>query len=329
MKNAAVQSTWFGRFQQMMLMSACLVHLATSNALAQPKAAKKAPAGEDKTLVTKTGLNLRVTYFRSTQGESAPVVILLHGKGGNRLVWKNFATRLQQEQDFAVVTVDLSGHGESGSRAAKPAGGKKADAAISRGEYQAMVADDLETVKRFLMDEHQKGFLNISKLAIGAADFSTAVAIAYADFDWNKKRYDDAPIFAQQTPRGEDVRALILLSPEENAPGLTISQSLTRLRARGVQVMIGVSKDDKPYFANAKKVYEHLAPKKVDPEQQYVYLVEYDGKLRGTDLLNRGDQKVETNMLNFLDKHVKPLPIEWRDRRSLLERDDDTDDKGK
>lgn len=298
---------------------------------AQPKTTKsKKAAGEDRTLRTKFGIDLKITYFRSTAGKDAPVAILLHGQAGNRLVWKNVAETLQQDHDFAVVTVDLSGHGESGSRG-KSSGGKNAEAGPpSRTEYAAMVADDMEAVKRFLMEEHQKGMLNISKLAIAGADVSTAVAIAYADFDWNKKRFADAPTFAQQTPRGEDVRALVLLSPLDTAPGLTIGQSLDRLQKRGVQGMIGVSKDDKVYAKQAKKVYEHLMPKKdIDPEKQYVYYVEYDGKLRGTDLLNREDQKVETNIINFLVKHVKDLPIEWRDRRSLADRDDEPTEKGK
>ncbi len=311
------------RWKWIVCLLACGLSHSTGHAQGQPKAKK--PAGEDRTLVSKSGNPVKITYFRSSSGPQASVVMLLHGIAGNRLVWKDFATRLQQDYDYAVVTVDLN-------RAEKAAvGGKKPEAAApTRAEYQVMVADDVETVKRFLLEEHQKEMLNVSKLAIVGADFSAAVAIAYADFDWNKKRYDDAPTFAQMTPRGEDVRALILLSPEEKAPGLTINQSLTRLRARGVQVLIGVGKDDRQYAANARKVYEHLAPKKeVDPEQQYVYLVEYDGKLRGTDLLNRKDQKLETNMINFLEKHVKPLPIEWRDRRSRLERDDEADDKGK
>src|SRR5207248_635364 len=100
----------------------------------------------------------KITYFPSDAGEDAPVAVLLHGKAGNRLVWKNFAARLHQETNFAVITVDLSGHGESGSRSAKSTNsGKKSEAgAMKPIEAQAMVADDVETVKRFIFDEHEK-----------------------------------------------------------------------------------------------------------------------------------------------------------------------------
>jgi pimeloyl-ACP methyl ester carboxylesterase len=308
-----------------MLLTLLAGGLGPSEAWGQ-KGNRKAPP-EDKTLVTRTGIPLKITYFPSQAGEEAPVAVLLHGKSGNRLVWKNFATRLQQETNFAVITVDLSGHGESGSRSSKAASdsGKKSEAgSLKPFEYQAMVADDLETVKRFIFDEHQKQMLNMSKLAIVGADFSAAVAVAYADFDWQKKRYDDAPTFEQRTPRGEDVRGLILLSPEEHVPGLTVAQSAMRLKRLGMPVMIGVAKKDSLDKGAAKKLYEHLTPKKLpEGEKQYAYLIEYEGQLRGTDLLNQENQKVETNMLNFLEKHVSSFPVEWRDRRSRLERDDE------
>lgn len=303
------------------------VGLVATDARGQKDANRKLPP-EDKTLITKSGIQLKITYFPSEAGENAPVAVLLHGKGGNRLVWRDFAARLQQETDFAVITVDLSGHGESGSRTSKPAGGKKGE--MKPIEIQAMVADDIETVKRFIFNEHQEQRLNMAKLVLVGADLSAAVAVAYADADWQKKRYDDAPIFEQQTPKGEDVKALILLSPEEHVNGLTVAQSASRLKRLGLPVMIGVSKKDGLDKGSAKKLYDNFAPKKaVEPDKQYVFLQEYEGQLRGTDLLNQDSQKVERNILNFLDRHVTPLPIEWRDRRSRLERDDDDDGKKK
>jgi pimeloyl-ACP methyl ester carboxylesterase len=311
----------------MAALAGAVLALPAGGVSAQPPAKKNLRA-EEKTLVTKMGISLKITYFPSNAGEEAPVAVLLHGKAGNRLVWKDFAVLLQQN-DFAVVTVDLSGHGESGTRFPKPAasGGKKAETGTLRpAEYQAMVADDLEAVKKFLFDEHQKKLLNMTKLAIAAADFSSAVAIVFADRDWQKLPYDDAATLEAKTPRGQDVRALILLSPEEQVPGLNAAPSLSRLRAVGMQAMVGVAKGDRLDKGSAKKIHDLLAPKKVDGDKQYVYFVEYEGKLRGTDLFNRelnpDAPKVEANMYNFLDKHVKQLPFPWRDRRSRIEREE-------
>lgn len=306
--------------------------LSSSDLSAQKKDPKKKEFSEEKTLLTKSQLALKITYFPSEAGEDAPVAVLMHGKPGkgNRLVWKNFAAKLQAETEFAAITVDLSGHGESGSRTAKPAAGaSKKNEPFKSAEYKLFVADDLEAVKKFIFEEHQKKKLNMSKLVLVGADFSTAVAVAFADFDWQKKRYDDAPVFANQTPRGEDVRGMILLSPEDQAPGLTVMQSLTRMKALEMPILIGVAKKDKYDKGSAKKMYEQVAPKKFpDPEKPYIYLVEYEGALRGTDLLDQPNQKLEINMVNFLQMHVAPMPIQWRDRRSRLERDDEAD-KGK
>ena len=49
-----------------------------------------------------------------------------------------------------------------------------------------------------------------------------------------------------------------------------------------------------------------------------MYLKDYSTKLRGTDMLGRR-LNVETNIINFLDKHLKKLPDAWQTRKSRLE----------
>ncbi|HTN01360.1 MAG TPA: hypothetical protein VL132_05760 [Planctomycetaceae bacterium] len=57
------------------------------------------------------------------------------------------------------------------------------------------------------------------------------------------------------------------------------------------------------------------------PEMETVFLEKYDGKYHGTDLLfKRMNPPVEAHMVAFLDKFLKPLNIEWQDRRSRLNR---------
>jgi poly(3-hydroxybutyrate) depolymerase len=121
---------------------------------------------QDLTLMTKDGLDIKITYFKSAAGQEAPVVILLHGKGGNRLVWKTFAEQLQKV-DFAVITVDLRGHGES------TGGGESSDKkpdTPKKAELAAMAALDLDAVKKFIYEEHQNKQLNMNKLGIVASD---------------------------------------------------------------------------------------------------------------------------------------------------------------
>jgi len=300
----------------------CGLVLAVPEARAQAKAQPKKALSEDRTLVTKDGVPIRCTYFPSGAGKDSAVVVLLHGKRGNRLVWQTgvgnypgYAQALQQN-GFAVVTVDLRGHGESvpGS-AGVPAANKKADEIkLTPPITQAMVRQDLEAVKRFLLEEHEKQQLNINKLAIVGADFSTHVALSYAVLDWSKLPYDDAPVEAQKTPRGKDVRALILLSPDATVPGLPAADGAALIRTLKMPTLIAVGNKDSQDRGAAKKLDELIRPKK---DEEYVTYVEYDTKFRGTDLLNK-DRKLEGDMYKFLDEYVKKANSEWRTRKSVL-----------
>jgi pimeloyl-ACP methyl ester carboxylesterase len=267
---------------------------------------------EDKSLFARDGAEIKITYFKSTVGQEAPVVVMLHGKGGNRFIWKTFAENLQKA-DFAVVTVDLRGHGESAGGSG--ATGKKSESSPKAKDYANMVALDMEVIKKFLFDEHQKKQLNMNKLGIVASDMSTPIAVAYTELDWEKKAYDDAPTPALQTPRGQDVQALVLLSPEATAPGLNVTKSVGLIRVLGRAVLIGVGSKGSADLKDANKLYDQLAPRK--EKDDHIYIERYDSPLQGTALL--GKSKVDLHMFNFLVKHVKDYKSEWRDRRSKLE----------
>ena len=55
---------------------------------------------------------------------------------------------------------------------------------LRAGDYVNMVRFDLEAVKAFIFEEHQKEQLNMAKTAIAAADFSTAAreGISFCSF---------------------------------------------------------------------------------------------------------------------------------------------------
>lgn len=299
-----------GLLQTLFVLSLTAGSLVVSDAYGQAPA--KAVT-QDIILQAKDGAEIKVTYFKSTAGQESPVVIMLHGKGGNRFVWKSYA-ELLQKAEFAVITVDLRGHGESSGGGA----GKKPDSAVKARDYAAMIQFDMEAVKKFIYEENQNKNLNMNKLGIVAADFSTPVAVAYTEVDWEKTPFDDAPTPAQQTPRGQDVQALVLLSPESSAPGLPVSKSLNvvrTLKRQGFPTLIGVGAKNNADLASAKKVYEQLAPKK--DEYPNVFLEQYDVKLRGTDLLGK-NLKLEEHMFNFLVEGLKKPKSEWRDRKSKL-----------
>jgi pimeloyl-ACP methyl ester carboxylesterase len=291
------------------LAAVCAVPFA-GPAQAQGKAARKVV---DKVLLAKDGVGIAVTYYQSTLGKDAPVVIMLHMKGSNRLVWKTKGLAPQlQKFGYAVVTVDLRKHGESA------VGGMKGGN-LRAPDYAAMVAGDLEAVKDFLLEEHHAKRLNIRKSAIIAAEMSAPVAVVFAYRDWLKTPYPDAPTIAARTPRGQDIRALVLLSPSDAAPGLNAGLAYHKLGlpAFGVAVLVGYGKGDVVDRGGkkARDVYKRFSSNPGAGSR--MYLKDYNTKLRGTDLLT-GRLKVETNIINFLDKHLKKLPDPWQDRHSRL-----------
>jgi hypothetical protein len=179
-----------------------------------------------------------------------------------------------------------------------------------------MVGGDLEAVKKFLFEEHQNKQLNMNKLGIVAADEMAPVAIAYTELDWEKTPYDDAPTLELRTPRGQDVQALVLLSPEASAPGLGTNKSLALIRTlKRTAVLISVGSKNSQDLAAAKKMHDVLAPKKEGYD--HIYFEQYDSKLQGTALLGKG-LKTEQHMFTFLIKRVKEHSSQWRDRKSRL-----------
>lgn len=295
---------------------------------------------EDRILSTKDGYNLHVTYYKSTMERDAAVVVLLHMKDGNRFVWQtepNGFARTLQKEGFAVVTVDLRYHGENKGGGAAAAGnanqggpgkkkGKKAQGLdLKLGDYDAMVELDMEAVKSFIYEEHQAGRLNMAKMGIVGPEMGASIAAAYAVLDWDKEPYDDGQP-GYQTPRGQDVRALVLISPEEKYHGILMPKLLPPLKDAEKQIAILVcSGSDPREKAQADKIFDMINPpisgnKENRANADRMYIKAYTPKLTGTDLLEKKEVGVEALMLGFLDKHLKKLEIPWRDRRNKRER---------
>lgn len=154
-----------------------------SGAVAQDKKDKEKQV-DDKTILSPAdGWPLRLTYYRSSEGKEAAVVVLLHMKGESRLTWtapNGFAKQLN-DKGFAVIAVDLRKHGQSKPGAEdddpkKATASDKDKAKKSSGggdlkptDYVLMIRD-MDAIKKFIFEEHQKGNLNMRKTAIVAPD---------------------------------------------------------------------------------------------------------------------------------------------------------------
>lgn len=338
----------------------CLIALAVSwlwTSAAHAQDGKKDKPVEDKTIYAIDNWPLKLTYYKSSEGKEAAVVVLLHQKRESRMVWtaKGGVAETLHGEGFAVIAIDLRKHGQSkpGETEDEPkkntsdkdkSAKKSAGGELKPGDYVGMV-HDLDAVKKFIFEEHQKGNLNMRKMAIVAPAMSAAVAVVFTANDWAKKPYDDASTPALRTPRGQDVQALVFLSPETNLPGLAAHQVAPLLKNFPIASLVVVGKDDSAdNKEQAKKLFQQLGgdPAKVAPAKKTEtpkkskdkdaeshkddkdkvrhYYQEPAGKLRGTDMLGK-KLGVEGDIVVFLKHHMKDLKgpfYEWRDRQSRL-----------
>lgn len=268
---------------------------------------------------------IRFSYYpaleeKNSDGlDNAGVVILLHGDKGSRINWdkgsapagKPTFPAVLQEQGYAVVTVDLRKHGQSVVEGREDP--------IQNDDYAKMAAGDLKAVKDFLQKEHQGKKLNMGKMAIVGAGFSAPVAAAFAEFDWLQKPHDDAAVPALRTPRGQDVKAIILLSPDATAGRLSSNKSLVFLNKQNLAFQFIAGTQDGADKGAARNCFKACGGGTKKAEGR-VELLEPEMKDRGTDLLGKAPPFIEIPMLKFLDTHLKKITVPWIDRRSRLER---------
>jgi len=313
--NAIVSSA--SRKLQLILATVAIVicGLGTTTAVSQDDAKLKAE-GVPGVVTTADRWDIHYTYWESPMGKDAPVIILLHGKGQARLVWKALplAKELAKKQ-FAVIAVDLRKHGES--KAPETASSQAKSDKLSKFDYLGMVEGDLEAIKKFIYAEHQAQRLNMRKLGVVATDMSTAIALNWAAFDWNKKPFDDAPVASARTPRGQDVQALVLVSPVDSLTGVGTIQATRFLRNFGISVLLLSSKKVGSEYRTATKMNSQLGGKQQDQKDKRIFNFGYDLKLSGTNLLARQPQ-TQAGAQKFLEDHVMKHVAPWKDRESRL-----------
>ena len=308
-----------------LLFICMLVFVQNQAAVAQPP--KKTYEIINKTIPTADGVNLSIMYYRWENESNTPVVVLLHMKNNDKLVWKNgFADTLAKE-GYAVIAVDLRKHGES-----KGANADKVK--LSTRDYANMATFDIEAVKQFIFAEHMKRNLNMRKMAIIAPEMSAPLALNYAVYDWSRPPYDDGPTLITRTPRGQDIRALVLISPDKSLPGVRTIQAIRILGdpAKNIAMLICAGEKEAKGYANAKLLHsqlESIPGNRIDETDkealanQRIFLKTYPYKFKGTELLGKkqSNLKIEEHMLNFLNRHIKSLKDPWVDRRNRYDRD--------
>ena len=174
------------------------------------------------TFKTKDGVKIAGNYFKPEK-EHPPAFLLLHMMPAAKESWNTFASSLQKE-GFAVLAIDLRGHGESIDM-----NGKKLDYKMFRDEEHRESMKDIAAAKEFL---RQKG-ADTSRMAIAGASIGANLALWHASID-------------------RDIRLLVLLSAGLDYRGIKAPELASRFSG---PVYILVSEDDSKSIEGSRKIY--------------------------------------------------------------------------
>lgn len=242
------------------------------------------------------GAPLAASYYRSRIGSGAPVVMLIHESGRSRKDFEEGVLELKnqglaehlQGLDYAVLSLDLRGQGQNPRRA------------LTRAERPRIV-EDLQAAYFFLVDRHNRGELNLSKLGVIALGDGANVAAAWAF-------QPGAAVTIEGRP--SDLSALVLISPMPDGMGYQLRHLVPRLATR-IPMFLMAGERDNP----SKEAIETVRPQVERGRLNRVEL--YPSPLHGYKLL-RLEPKVTSAMFRFLDNTLKNRAVAWEPQYNLL-----------
>ena len=171
------------------------------------------------TLKTKDGVSLRAFYFPNEKGKEATTVLLVHEWLGQATPYAALVKALR-DSGCAVLIPDYRGHG--GSQTYTDAKGKEKKynlATMGKRDVENIIVQDLEEAKRFLKKENNAEQLNMNALVVIGIREGCVIGTHWTQRDWSF-----APVGAKK--RGQDVKALVLISPKKVVKGISIDKAL-------------------------------------------------------------------------------------------------------
>jgi pimeloyl-ACP methyl ester carboxylesterase len=271
------------------------------------KKGPKLPEPEEVSVDTKDNLSIKATYYPGTAKKEAVPFILVHGFEGQRGDMHGLAVYLQG-LGHAAIAPDLRGHGQSKTQHGRAIDTEK----MNRGALEGAVLD-IEACKKFLMEKHNAGELNIEQLCVVGAEYGALMAVKWAAIDLTTP---DLPAYKL----GRDVKALVLLSIPPSFKGITIRDAIGPLQAAvpPISVLFVAGAEDSKATAEAKKLLNTLdARRSKAPEDKDLFLVQPEASLSGTKLLGSG-LDVKNNIGVFVEKRLvnRKADFPWQKRET-------------
>jgi alpha-beta hydrolase superfamily lysophospholipase len=310
-----------------MLSAVALVAFAAGTAGAQdatPPAANR-PAAVEIAPKTRDNVQLAATFYpaptkmpdgKALSGKEVVPVILLHGLKGSRADMHALALKLQ-DAGHAALAIDLRGHGGS-KKQALPGGKERTinSAQLTKNDVSNMVQYDVEAGKKYLMERNNAGELNIDKLCIVGADLGAVVAANWAVVDWSWP-----PLATGK--QGQDVKAVVLLSPPKNVRGMAIMPALLKREIASKLswlVVYGEQESDaKDAKTAAGQLEKWLPMPSADEakEKQALFIMPLPTNLQGTKLLSAENFNVAPKLMSFIDLRLVKKSHPWVDRKTI------------
>ncbi|TWU60246.1 Alpha/beta hydrolase family protein [Rubripirellula tenax] len=207
------------------------------------------------TLKTKDGVELRAFFFPSDKlkdekGKEAPTVLVVHEWEGQASPYLNLVMALK-EAGCAVLIPDYRGHG--GSKEYVGRGGKMETfnvAQMGKRDVENIILLDLEKAKGYLKDENNSENLNLNALVVIGIREGCVMATHWAARDWS------FPSIGSKK-QGQDVKALVLISPEKQIKSISLDQALTNPTILRLPIMVVAGKDS-PEGSEAERVIKRI-----------------------------------------------------------------------
>ncbi len=264
-------------------------------------------------LTTKDNVVLKCTYYPGEKSKTTVPFILLHDWKGNRKDMQAMAEYLQQNHKFAVIVPDLRGHGESTERVGAE---QPLEAADFKKDEAALIINDIERCKKFLMEKNNLGELNIEMLTIVAVGQIVVPAVQWAWADWQWPSLGGLK-------QGQDVKALMMISPERKFMGLSMTQNLktnlfTGKGATPIAVYVTWSAKDETADREGNAIARALEKPRSKLDDTMLLVREpYNTNLDGTSLVRDAKHKIVfedvakfVNEKLYANKELMP----WQDR---------------
>ncbi len=293
---------------------------------AAPVALKLPPPEE---LVLTSGLH--ATFFAAPEAmnekdakkvdrKNAVPVILVHDFKGSHGDFADLAQTLQK-LGHAVMVPDMRGHGQS-TKIINPQTGKPVEVkpdTLKKTDLDAMVRVDMEALKSNLRERNNKGELNIDKLCVvGVGDMGSVIAINWAALDWSWQTLSTGK-------QGQDVKALVLISPEWNFKGMLINQALDfQPVTKDLSLLIIAGKQNNASMGAATRLHArfekfHPAPLPDEvKEKQDLFFFTPKTTLAGTKLLGEKALNLAKPISQFIEWRLVNQPYPWTERKDPL-----------